>query len=151
MFGEEPHGLVLMCQELRQESREAVLEDRRARQNFDLSDTEPSAWFDGGNKFLGSGTYFTAMMVSKPLPISNCFRVRFVSKMQRDALVVDTPISEDHEPNESEELLRLCTTHLESLYAGKEFRFRELEVISALLKSDVAQGQCDRANIPPGV
>lgn len=141
MFGEEPHNLVVMFQELRQESLEAILEDRWARQNFVLSDTEPPAWLDGDNKSLGPGRYFTAMMVSKTLPISNCFRIPFVSKMGRDALVVDIPVSEDRGPNESQELLRLCTTHLESLYSGKEFRFRQLTVISALLKGDIAQGR----------
>lgn len=141
MFGEEPHDLVVMFQELRQESLEAVLEDRWARQNFVLSDTEPPDWCDGDNELLEPGTYFTAMMVSKNLPISNCFRIPFVSDMGRDALVVDIPISEDHGPNESKELLRLCTTHLESLYTGKDFRFRQLAVISALLKGDMPQGQ----------
>lgn len=151
MFGEEPHELVVMFQELRQESLEAVLEDGWARQNFVPSDTKLPTWFDGGNESLRSGRYFTALMVSKPLPISNYFRDPFVSKMRRDALVVDTPISGDHGPIESKELFGLCTTHLESLYAGKEFHFRQLAVISALLKSDIAQGQCDRANSPPGV
>jgi tyrosyl-DNA phosphodiesterase 2 len=35
----------------------------------------------------------------------------------------------------------LCTAHLESLYTGKELRFRQLARISALLKGDLSQGQ----------
>jgi hypothetical protein len=41
MFGQAPHNLVVMFQELRQESLQAILEDEWAQQNFVLSDTEP--------------------------------------------------------------------------------------------------------------
>ncbi|KAI1466836.1 uncharacterized protein F4812DRAFT_433014 [Daldinia caldariorum] len=148
MFGQEPHNLVVMLQELRRESLEAILEDKWARQNFSLSDTEPPGFhyaddesFDRKPSRIPSG-YFTLMMVSRNLPISNCFRVPFVSEMGRDALVVDIPVSEDHDPETPKRSLRLCTTHLESLYTGRELRFLQLVQVSALLKGNSSsQGQ----------
>ncbi|KAH7113103.1 hypothetical protein B0J13DRAFT_574716 [Dactylonectria estremocensis] len=135
-----------MFQELRQESLEVILEDKWAQQNFILSDREPPCFLYGDNESFDEETdcissqYFTLMMILRTLPISNCFRVTFVSEMGRDALVVDIPVSEDHGPKESKRSLRLCTTHLESLYTGKELRFRQLVQVSALLKGS-SQGQ----------
>ncbi|KAM0185928.1 hypothetical protein ACHAPI_011966 [Fusarium lateritium] len=147
MFGQVPHNLVVMFQELRQESLEAILEDKWAQQNFVLSDTEPPYPHYINNESLDEGPdcipsqYFTLMMVSKTLPISNCFRVPFVSEMERDALVVDIPVSGDNGSEAPKRSLRLCTTHLESLYTGKELRFQQLAQVSALLKGDSSQGQ----------
>lgn len=58
--------------------------------------------------------------------------------MGRDALVVDVPISPVGEESEhSKRILRLCTTHLESLPEpeGHELRPSQLAQISALLKA----------------
>ncbi|KAI3399715.1 hypothetical protein diail_5782 [Diaporthe ilicicola] len=143
MFGQKPRGLVVMLQELRQESLEVILKDKWAQQNFSLSDTKPPYSHYAGNESLGEepGQHFTLMMISRNLPISSCFRVPFVSEMERDALVVDIPVSEDHDPETSKGSLRLCTTHLESPYTEKELRFRQLVQVSALLKGDSTQGQ----------
>ncbi|KAK3302603.1 uncharacterized protein B0T15DRAFT_543350 [Chaetomium strumarium] len=145
MFGPEPRNLVVMLQELRDESLEAILEDEWAQQNFALSDTDPPysdyaypEFFDEELN-LQRSRYFTLMMVSRNLPISNCFRVPMLTEMERDALVVDIPVSEDHhgpEASSSKRSLRLCTTHLESLYQGKDLRFRQLAQVAALLKGD---------------
>lgn len=81
------------------------------------------------------------MMISQNLPVYNFFRVPFISEMERDALVVDIPVSEDHGLEVLKRSLRLCTTHLESLYTGKELRFHQLVQVSALLKGDSSQGQ----------
>ncbi|PON20200.1 hypothetical protein TGAM01_v210921 [Trichoderma gamsii] len=146
MFGQEPHNLVVLFQELRQESLEAILEDKWTQQNFVLSDTEPPYFDYADNESFDEkpdripSRYFT-LMISRNLPISNCFRVPFVSKMERDALVVDFPVSKDHGPEASKRPLRLCTTHLESLYTEKELRFRQLVQVSALLKGDSPQEQ----------
>lgn len=147
MFGQEPRNLVVMLQELRQESLEVILEDKWAQQNFSLSDTKPPYFHYASNEPYGEepdcipSEYFTLMMISRNLPISSCFRVPFVSEMGRDALVVDIPVSEDHDPETSKRSLRLCTTHLESLYTGKELRFRQLVQVAALLKGTSSQGQ----------
>ncbi|KAI9766361.1 MAG: hypothetical protein M1840_006625 [Geoglossum simile] len=78
--------------------------------------------------------YFTLMTISRHLAIVNCFRVPFVTDMGRDALVVDIPVFYPRgwtQPNES---LRLCTTHLESLWGGKAYCPSQLALTSALLK-----------------
>lgn len=132
MFGQEPRNLVVMLQELHRESLEVILEDKWAQQNFSLSDTEPPYFHYASIESFGEepdcipSEYFTVMMIPRNLPILGCFRVPFVSEMKRDALVVDIPVSEDDDPETSKGSLRLCTTHLESLYTGKELRFRQL-------------------------
>ncbi|KAL2011634.1 hypothetical protein VTN00DRAFT_4352 [Thermoascus crustaceus] len=70
----------------------------------------------------------------------NCFRVPFVSDMGRDALVVDLPIFNPGRRTQSKESLRLCTTHLESLWVGKAYRPGQLALISALLKGTLSMG-----------
>ncbi|RYP25231.1 hypothetical protein DL765_000112 [Monosporascus sp. GIB2] len=162
MFGQEPHNLVVMLQELRQESLEAILDDKWTQQNFVLSDVKPPdakpldcLYEDGESSDLEDtdwrpSPYFTLMMVSRTLPISNCFRVPFPSKMWRDALVVDIPVLDDRGPEQPKESLRLCTTHLESLYTRKEYRFRQLAMISALLKGASSQGKRIRGGLVGG-
>ena len=63
--------------------------------------------------------------------------------MGRDALLVDVPISPNRgDSRHSKRILRLCTTHLESLWEpeGHEFRPRQLAQISALLKAHSGHG-----------
>lgn len=78
--------------------------------------------------------YFSLLMISRNLVIENCFRVPFVTKMGRDALVVDIPVFSPREHSESKECLCLCTTYLESLWSGKAYRPGQLGLISTLLK-----------------
>ncbi|KAL6831902.1 hypothetical protein V8C40DRAFT_285341 [Trichoderma camerunense] len=132
MFGQEPHNLVVMFQELRQESLEVILEDKWTQQNFVLSNTEPPYFDCADNKSFDEkpncipSRYFTLMMISRNLPISNCFRLPFISEIERDALVVEIPVSEDDGSEALKRLLRLCITHLKLLYIGKELRFHQL-------------------------
>lgn len=58
--------------------------------------------------------------------------------MGRDALVVDIPVLNPGGQTRSIECLRLCTTHLESLWPGKAYRPGQLALISALLKGTLA-------------
>lgn len=81
------------------------------------------------------------MMIPRDLRISNCFRVPFFSESERDILVVHLPVSENGPPDEPNGILRLCTTHLESLDLGYGYRFRQLAALSALLKSELVQGR----------
>ena len=63
--------------------------------------------------------------------------------MERDALLVDIPISPIRgDSGHSKRILRLCTTHLESLWEleGHEFRPRQLAQIFALLKAPSRHG-----------
>lgn len=58
--------------------------------------------------------------------------------MERDALVVDITISHHETRKATKGLLRLCATHLESLWEelGRELRPGQLAQISALLKEN---------------
>ncbi|RGP64242.1 endonuclease exonuclease phosphatase family [Fusarium sporotrichioides] len=148
MFGQQPHNLVVMLQNVSQESLDVILKDKWTQHNFAFSDTEPPYEFD---KFddddeeadLGLSRDFNMMMISRNLPIANCFRVPFVSETNRDALVVDVPVSvsEDHGPDVSKQSLRLCTTRFESSHAEMDLGYDQLASVSELLKGELSQGQ----------
>ena len=146
LFGEEPGSLVIMLQEVRYESLEAIMDNSWVQRNFVLSDVEPpeSIYTDiAGESFVlrelkwGAHPYFTLMMTPKRLAITSCFRVPFVMEMGRDALVVDIPVFSPGSCTQLKESFRLCTTHLESLVGGA-YRLGQLALISALLKGTPA-------------
>ena len=124
-FGDPPHPLVIMLQELTCESLRAILAHQWVKDHFAISEIEAPQ------------RYFTLMMVSRDVPAENWFRVLFPSKMERDALVVDILVSSSKgDTANHKKIIRLCTTHLESLPEpeGKELRPLQLAQISALLK-----------------
>jgi hypothetical protein len=124
VFGDPPPPLVIMLQQVHYQSLEAIFEQSWIRENFVVSNTDAPQ------------RYFTLMMVSQHIQCENWFRVPFSSQMERDALVVDIPISLTGESEPLKKILRLCTTHLESLWEseGEELRPRQLVQISTLLK-----------------
>ncbi|KAK6716727.1 hypothetical protein SNK04_007678 [Fusarium graminearum] len=135
IFGKNPHNLVVMLQQINQEVLEVILKDKWAQQNFVLSDKEPpyvenKVDKSGGDKGdLKSSQYFTIMMISRNLPISNCFRLPLESEIKTDALVVDVPLPVSENDDRSNQSLRLCTTCIES----NELDFEQLSEVSYLL------------------
>ncbi|ESU08345.1 hypothetical protein FGSG_14019 [Fusarium graminearum PH-1] len=69
------------------------------------------------------------MMISRNLPISNCFRLPLESEIKTDALVVDVPLPVSEKDDRSNQSLRLCTTCIES----NELDFEQLSEVSYLL------------------
>jgi tyrosyl-DNA phosphodiesterase 2 len=80
--------------------------------------------------------YFTVMLISKDLSIVSCFCAPFATNMGRVALVVDIPIANNDRSTPARECLRLCTTHLESLWDANGCRPNQLALISAILKGN---------------
>ena len=101
MFGDPPPPSVIMLQEVHSDSLLAILEHSWIKKNFAISNVDAPE------------RYFTLIMVQ----IESWFRMSLPTRMSRDALVVDIPISPvEGEPEHSKRILRLCTTHLESLW-----------------------------------
>ena len=126
VFGDPPPPSVIMLQEVHSDSLAAILEHSWVKHNFAISDVDVPE------------RYFTIMMVSHQLQAESWFRCPLPTRMGRDALLVDIPISPIRgDTGHSKRILRLCTTHLESLWEseGHEFRPRQLAQISALLKA----------------
>ena len=132
-----------MLQEVCLESLQAILENFWVQRNFILSDVRsPDLLYTDipGESFIlkcperKAASYFTLMMVSRDLTIVDCFRAPFVTRMGRDALVVDVPILTPKEGNQAVESIRLCTTHLESRSVGTALRPGQLASISTLVK-----------------
>lgn len=143
LFGKSQDPIVMMFQEVCDTSLQAILQNPWVQQNFVLSDTRPpeSIYTNiPGDSFIlrrldwAAAESFSLLMISRNLAIETCFRVPFKTLRGRDALVVDIPISSSTQPNESNECLRLCTTHLESFMRGKTYRYNQLALISTLLK-----------------
>ena len=143
LLGNSPRHQVVMLQEIRAESLRAMLENPWVQNNFILSDVHPPESIHkdiSGESFILRCTeweamhYFTLMMVSRDLGIMDCYRVPFVTKTGRDALVVDVPVHDQDERIDSAKSIRLCTTHLESFYGGKAWRPGQLTLLSSLLK-----------------
>ena len=126
VFGDPPPPSVIMLQEVHSDSLAAILEHSWIKKNFATSNVDAPE------------RYFTLIMVSQHLQAESWFRFSLPTEMWRDALVVDIPISPvEGEPEHSKRILRLCTTHLESLWEpeGHELRPRQLAQILAPLKA----------------
>lgn len=147
--GAEAHSLVVMLQEVSPSSLRAILGYRWVQHNFILSDVKPpelprrvmlitsSALTKSAHR---EKSYFTVMMASKNLPVTACFRVPLVTNMGRDVLAMDIQTWGQEEAGGRQECIRLCTTHLESLWQGKEYRRGQLAVISDLLRKPILPG-----------
>jgi tyrosyl-DNA phosphodiesterase 2 len=123
-FGPKPPPIAVLLQEVHAESLNGILEHPWVRNNFAVSNVEAPQ------------RYFTIMMVSKHIETEKWFRVPLESDVKRDALFVDIPLSPfNGEEGTRNNILRLCTTHLESFLEGETLRPRQLAQISALLKS----------------
>ena len=145
LFGEVPGDFVVMLQEVCHKSLQVILENPWVQRNFVLSNVDPpkSLYTNSpGQSFIlkhlkwRAVPYFTLMMISRHLAITDCFRVPFVTVMGRDALVVDIPVFNHEGRTQPKESLRLCTTHLESLWGGRAYRPGQLAMVSALLKGE---------------
>ena len=92
-------------QEVHSDSLAAILEYPWIKKNFAVSNVDAPE------------RYFTLIMVSQHLQAESWLRFPLPTSMGRDALLVDLPISPIGGDSEhSKRILRLCTTHLESLW-----------------------------------
>ncbi|KAI4115596.1 MAG: hypothetical protein LQ338_007835 [Usnochroma carphineum] len=149
LCGEASGPLVVMFQEVCRQSLQVILESSWVQGNFVLSNSEPpeSLYTDiPGESFVlkqldwDAAPYFTLTMVSRHLAVKDCFRVPLITRMGRDALVVDISVFNPERPRQPEESLRLCTTHLESLWGGKAYHHGQLALVSTLLKGTPTEG-----------
>ena len=131
VFGDPPPASVIMLQDVHSDSLAAILERSWIKENFAISNVDAPE------------RYFTIIMVSRNLQAESWFRFPLPTRMGRDVLLADVPISPIGGDSEhSKRILRLCTAHLESLWEreGHEFRPRQLAQISALLKAPSRHG-----------
>jgi len=153
VFGQTPGHLVIMLQEVTINVFDILMQHPWVRENFQLSEAKPPTTLVE-NLQVNPATnlpvtkwqaahYFTLMLVSKTLFIQNCFRVPFTTQMGRDALVVDIlcepkPATELGQP--ARDLIRLCTTHLESGKDPKGYRHGQLVRIAGILNGTAVSG-----------
>ena len=131
LFWDPPPPSVIMLQEVQSDSLAAILEHSWVKNNLTISDVDAPE------------QYFTIMMVSQHLQAERWFRFPLPTRMGHDALLVDVSIPPNRgDSGHSKRILRLCTTHLESLWEpeGHEFRPRQLVQLSALLKAPSRHG-----------
>ena len=126
LFGDLPPPSVIMLQEVCSESLAAILDYSWVKKSFAISDVDAPE------------RYFTIIMVSQYLQTESWLRSALSTRLRRDTLLVDIPISRTRgDPGHFKRILRLCTAHLDSVGEpkGREFRPRQLAQISALLEA----------------
>ena len=140
IFTKRPGLLVVMLQEVCQESLQALRNNPWVQENFVMTDSTLSKSIHDevvGDSFImreelsKPAPHFTIMLLPKTLRILSCFRVPLVTAMGRDALVADISVTDEPQAREA---MRLCTTHLDSLPGLNPHRFSQLAMISTLLK-----------------
>jgi hypothetical protein len=122
--------MILMLQEMSDESLDAILAHPWARRNFVVSDKTPLPQM-----------YFTLLLVDRRLVTGGWFRIEYPeTEYRRDVLGVDILVAfgddETAQNGRPARRLRFLTTHLESLAeeAGHELRPKQLSLVSSLLK-----------------
>jgi tyrosyl-DNA phosphodiesterase 2 len=133
-FGNDPGQLVVLLQEVSQLSALQILQIQWVRQNFIVIGHEAPRTFQAG--IPRQARYYTMAMTPRSLRLQKCFRMPLLSEMGRNALFVDLDLrsSKGRPSSVTKEVLRICTTHLESLQEGNSLRAKQLELISQNLK-----------------
>lgn len=90
------------------------------------------------------------MIVSKDLPIAECFRVPFVTQHGRDGLSIDIPILTLSPANKLRKVVRICTTYLEEGDFGGEYRLGQLTFLSSQLHGKPHMGSIVVAGLIAG-
>ncbi|KAH6886991.1 hypothetical protein B0T10DRAFT_530317 [Thelonectria olida] len=121
-FGTDTEHQVPMLQEISPPLLLTILKHPWGQHNFILSDITPPECS------RAAAPYFTTMMVSRGLPVLDCFRVPLVATMGRDVLAVDMHTSEHK----------------------AEYRLGQLAVISDLLKGSTTSSHRVAAGIVGG-
>jgi hypothetical protein len=149
-FGGTPGHLVLMLQELRPASLQAILDHDWVRRNFVVSNAQvPRSYVDAvaassDKTYLGC---FNLMLVARSLPIARCFRVPFVkSPTSSGALVADLALDSGR-AGDATQVIRLSTALLESTKFHRGYRDGQLASLSSFLKGKSAS----EANIVAGI
>lgn len=135
-FDDHPKNLIIMFQEVCQQSALQILSTEWVQKHFaTVGIDHPRVTRNGIPR---PSLYFTCLLVYRHLGIDRSFRMSLPSDMGRDALFLDLAVcSPNLRPDtDGKKVLRLCTTHLESLSSGFELRRRQLESIALMLKQD---------------
>ena len=106
---------VILLQEMTASDLAIIQTNPWIRNSFYLTDLDSTNWLSG---------YGTLTLVDRRLPLTSAFRVRYASRMGRDALFVDI------EDRKTSTILRVCNTHLESLVAEPPRRPGQVKLAS---------------------
>ncbi|KAF2792684.1 hypothetical protein K505DRAFT_278444 [Melanomma pulvis-pyrius CBS 109.77] len=105
------------------------------QQHFHITERDERNW--------ASPLYGTTTLVDRRLRIESVFRVRWISKFERDGLFVDVSVVQPRDADApghvkgDRKVLRLCNTHLESLVADPPVRPLQLQVAAEALHQGV--------------
>ncbi|PKX99174.1 endonuclease/exonuclease/phosphatase family protein [Aspergillus novofumigatus IBT 16806] len=135
---ETPSSIFL--QEMAESDLQLIQESGWIQEKFFITDTSSDHW---------RGSYGTTTMIDKQLVVRGVFRVPYSnSRMKRDGLFVDVDVGPFGA--ESERILRLCNTHLESLVSHPPRRPVQLRLASIFMHgSGPATGPEDEGTYTP--
>lgn len=126
--------VVIFLQEMLASDLEQIKAAPWVRARFAATDVDARNW-------LGP-SYGTTTLVDRRLGIARLFRVRYVSRWERDGLFVDVLVSAPSEGARPPPpvLLRLCNTHLESLVANPPVRPLQLKAAARYMHDEAVHG-----------
>ncbi|KAF9882763.1 hypothetical protein FE257_005311 [Aspergillus nanangensis] len=139
---------ILLLQEMIASDLDLIKQTPWIQTNFNITDLSPTDW---------QGTYGTTMLIDKRLPVQRVFRVPYsATRMQRDALFVDIAISATEpssspgntNPTANAPILRVGTTHLESLLSNPPIRPVQLRLAAGFMHGGGRADERDEVVLP---
>ncbi|ETN36991.1 uncharacterized protein HMPREF1541_07979 [Cyphellophora europaea CBS 101466] len=125
-----PHPAIVFLNEMLESDLTLLQATPWVRERYHLTDLDAQHW--------ESGYYGTCMLIPRTLPVTKVFRVHYsATGMERDALFVDVAVL----GGAAAKLVRLCTTHLESLVAEPPKRPRQVASAARFLVGEEARGE----------
>lgn len=119
---DESVPVLIFLQEMSKSDMQQICAAPWIQRRFYMTDVDPGNW--------PSPSYGTTTLVDRRLVPTRVFRVRWISKFDRDGLFVDVKLAG------ADGVLRLCNTHLESLVADPPVRPLQISAAAPYLKEN---------------
>lgn len=121
-------AIIILFQEMGTSDMMQIRETLWIKERFHPTDMDGNNWPES--------YYGTTMLVDRRLKIDSVFRVPWHSQFGRDGLFVDIRLTNKVDPHATNDKLRVCNTHLESLVANPPIRPLQLAAASQYLSQD---------------
>lgn len=112
---------IILLQEMLKSDIKQIVEAPWIRERFFVTDIDNSHWLNS--------YYATTTLIDRRLNVKSVFRVPLVSKFERDGFFVDIALS-----GSSDNVVRFCNAHLESLVADPPVRPQQLADVAPYLR-----------------
>jgi tyrosyl-DNA phosphodiesterase 2 len=132
LISQQPQPSIIFLNEMLESDLKLIATQPWIREGYAITDLDATHW--------ESGHYGTTMLIPRSLGVERVFRVHYEqTAMERDGLFVDIPLGQHATRTTTNTtagggILRLCTTHLESLIADPPLRPAQLATAASYLR-----------------